>query len=135
MSARFLSFLSLAVGAAFLVVATQSFTLSVIGALALAFGIGMLVVSAGMTLRYRSQLPTVAAGVAIAAVSAWMVVASQVFTLSQVKDLTLAEALAVAVLAIVGLIVHELTSERIVHSLEVRAGEREPDEPRERLAA
>jgi hypothetical protein len=55
-----------------------------------------------------------------------MIIASQVFSQATVQNLTLAEALAIGGLALVGLTAHELSSERIVHSLEISAGQREP---------
>jgi hypothetical protein len=54
-------------------------------------------------------------------VGGWTIVASQVFSQSDVQNLSLASALAIAGLATVGLTVHELDSERVVHSLEVGA--------------
>jgi hypothetical protein len=44
-----------------------------------------------------------------------------------VQNLTLAGGLAIGGLALVGLTVHELSTEHIVHSLEVSAGQRVPD--------
>jgi hypothetical protein len=46
-----------------------------------------------------------------------MVVASQTFSLSTVQSLTFAEALGILGTALAGLSAHELTTERIVHSL------------------
>lgn len=107
----------MALAAGFLVVASQTFALVDIANLALAVGIGMLVVALGMAIRYRRKLPLMMTATAIALVSAWMVVASQVFSLDVVQNLTFAEALGILGLAITGLTVHELTTERVVHSL------------------
>jgi hypothetical protein len=46
-----------------------------------------------------------------------MIVASQVFSLGAVQNLTFAEALGIAGLALVGLTAHELSTQRVVHSL------------------
>jgi hypothetical protein len=127
MRIRFVSWLALGLAAAFLVVSTTAFTLPGIVALALGIGIGMLVVSLGIAFAYRDQLATAAPAVAAAIVSGWMIVASQVFAQSTVRHLTLAEALAVGGLAIIGLTVNELSSERVVHSFEVSAGQRESE--------
>ena len=125
MSIRFISWLSLGLAAAFLVVAQAAFTLPVITALALGVGIGMLVVSLGVAYRYRTQVPTLVPAVAIALVSGWTIVASQVFSQATVQNLTLADSLAIGGLALIGLIAHELSTERVVHSFEVAAGERD----------
>ena len=122
MRLRFISWLALGVAAAFLVVATTAFTPSTIAALALGVGIGTLIVSLGVAYRYNDQVPTLVPALMTAVVSAWMIIASQVFSQAVVQNLTLAESLAIGGLAIVGLMAHELSSERIVHSLEVGAG-------------
>jgi hypothetical protein len=123
MRLRFISWLALGVAAAFLVVATTAFTPSRIAALALGVGIGTLIVSLGIAYRYNDHVPTLVPALMTAVVSAWMIIASQVFSQSVVQNLTLAESLAIGGLAIVGLTAHELSSERIVHSLEVGAGQ------------
>jgi hypothetical protein len=127
MRIRFVSWLALGLAAAFLVVSTTAFTLPDIVALALGIGIGMLVVSLGIAFAYRNQVATAAPAVAVAIVSAWTIVASQVFAQSTVRHLTLAEALAVGGLAVIGLTVNELSSERVVHSFEVNADRRESE--------
>jgi len=117
MRTRYFSFLSLAAAGAFLVVVSRAFALLDIANLALGVGIGMLVVSIATAIRYRRHLPSLISAGAIALVSAWAIVASQVFSLGVVQDLTFAEALGIVGLAIGGLTAHELTSERVVHSL------------------
>lgn len=135
MRIRFASYLSLGVAAAFLIFATAVFSLSTVVALALGIGIGMLAVSLGVVALYRKDLASVVIGGAIAAVSAWTVVASQVFSQSTVDDLAFASAIAVGILAIAGLTAHELRAERVVHSLEVREGQGERPADRRPLAA
>jgi hypothetical protein len=135
MRIRYISYLSLGVAAAFLVVATYAFSLSTIAALSLGVGVAMLAVSLGVTVRYRNDLPSLAVSGAIAAVSAWTIVASQVFAQSTVDDLTFASALAVGALAAIGLTAHELDTERVVHKLEVHEGQGERSPKRERIAA
>jgi len=127
MRIRFISWLALAVAAAFLVVASTAFALADIVALALGIGIGMLVVSLGIAYGYRTHIATLITALVTAVVSAWMIVASQVFSQAAVQNLTLAASLAIGGLAIVGLVVHELSTERVVHSLEVGAGRRESE--------
>ena len=59
--------------------------------------------------------------------SAWIVVSSQVFSLSTVKDVTFYSAIGAGILAVIGLTVHELRTERVVHSLELHSRERQPE--------
>lgn len=93
--------------------------------LAFGVGIGTLAASIGLCARYCRHLPTVIHAVLSAIVSAWTVVASLIFAPTTVQPLALAGGLAIAGLAIIGLGIHELSSERVVHSLEVRNAQRE----------
>jgi hypothetical protein len=135
MRLRYFSLLAIAVAAGFLVVATVAFPLGTVAALALGVGIGTLAVALTMAYWHRDRLRWVAIAGPVALVSAWIIVASQVFSLGVVKTLTFAGALAIGVLAVAGLVAHELTSERVVHSLELRTGERKRHGDRERIAA
>ena len=135
MRIRYLYYLSLGVVAAFLVVATYAFDASTVAALAFGLGIVMLVVSAGIAVRYREDLPSLAVGAAIAVVSAWTVLASLVFSNGTVEDLTFASAIAIGALSVLGLTAHELSAERVVHSLEVREGKSESTPGGQPLAA
>jgi hypothetical protein len=116
MRTRYLSYLSLGVASAFLVVATVAFNASTVVALSFGMGIGMLVVSAGLAIRYRDDVPTLVIGACIAAVSAWTVLSSLVFSKGSVDDLAYASALAIGALSVIGLTAHELGAERVVHS-------------------
>ena len=113
---RFISWLAIALAAAFLVVATAAFTLSTVAALAFAVSIVILAISAGIAYGYRDHAASRLTAVASAAVSVWTIVASQVFSQSTVHDLTLASGLAVGALALVGLTAHELSLEHAVPS-------------------
>ena len=127
MRVRYFSFLTLTLAAAFLVVATVGgFTLPIVDGLALGVGIGTLVLSLAVAMRYREDIPSAVAAAGAAVVSVWMIVASQVFALPVVGSLTFASALAIGALGVAGLVAHELRTERVVHSLEVRKGERQP---------
>jgi hypothetical protein len=122
MRIRFTSWLALGIAAAFLVVASTSFALFDIQNVGLGVAIGTLVSSLFVAYRYHDHIPSLVIGAVSAAVSVWTIVASQVFSLSTVQNLTLAEGLALAGLAIAGLTSHELSTERVVHSLTVEAG-------------
>ena len=131
MRIRYLSYISLAVGAAFLVLATAAFPHSTVVWLAFGIGIAMLVVSLGIAVRYREHTPSFVVGLSIAAVSAWMIVASQAYAPGAVDNITFASALVIGALTLVGLTAHELSAERVVHSLAVLPQERESaDGPR-----
>jgi hypothetical protein len=126
MRIRYLSYIALGIAAAFLVVATAVFPLSTVVELTLGIGVGMLVVSLFIAERFRAHLPSALLGLASGAVSAWMIVESQIYSASTVDDVTFASALVVAALALIGLTAHELSAERVVHKLEVRSREPEP---------
>ena len=126
MLTRYISWLAIGLAAAFLVVASSAFTsLAAIAALAFAISVGTLVVSAGIAYRYRDHVPTLVTALVTTAVSAWTIVASVVFSQSTVQTLAFAGSLALAGLALAGLTIHELSSERITHSLEVTDNQRD----------
>lgn len=109
---RFISWLVTGSAAAFLVVATASFSLPTIEWLTFAIATGVLVVSTATAYAYRSHLVTLAAALATAAVGGWTIVASLVFSQPTVQNLALGSALAIDALSIVGIVVHELCTER-----------------------
>jgi hypothetical protein len=116
MSIRYVSYLALGVAAAFLAVATAAFSLSTVVGLSIGIGIAMLVVSAGLAVRYRKDIPTLVIGVCIAAISLWTVLAALFFSKGTVDDLTFASALAIGALTVVGLTAHELEAERAMRA-------------------
>jgi len=123
MRTRYFSFLALAIAAGFLVVASQAFAAPAIAGVALGVGIGMGVCSVGIVLRFHRHIPSLVAGALTALVSAWMIIASQVFSLGTVQDLTFAEALGIVGISIAALTAHELSTERVVHSLALRTAD------------
>lgn len=126
MLTRFISWLAIGLAAAFLVVASASFSsLSTIAALAFAISIGTLVVSLGIAYSNRDHLATFVTAVVAGVVSGWTIVASLVFSQSIVQNLALAGSLAIGVLALVGLTANELSRERVRNSLEVSDDRRE----------
>ena len=137
MSTRYLSNLALALAAGFLVVATQAFALSTVSALTFALSIAFVVIAVYMVVDGGTIVQRLIGGVA-GVIGAWTIVASLVFGPATVMWLGFASALALVGLGIVGLTIHELTTERVVHSLQVeRAPEREHPavSPREPIAA
>jgi hypothetical protein len=125
MRTRFFYNSLLALTAGFLVVATQVFapvtvawiTFGIAAGIAAA-ALAMLPLRTGLIQRGLSAL-----GVGL---GAWTIVASLVFAPTTVVWLGFASAIAFVALAFAGLTAHELTTERIVHSLDIPAHDREP---------
>ena len=109
---RFISWLSIGTAAAFLVVATASFSAETVKWLAFTVGAGVGLVAGGTALVYRRHYGTVVFNLATLLVSVWTVVSSLVFSLSTVDNLAFANALAIAGLSIIGITLHELGHER-----------------------
>jgi hypothetical protein len=122
---RFLSWLALALAAAFLVVVSVSFSPATIVTLAFAISIGTLVVSAGIAVYDRRYVPSLVTAVVVAVISAWTIVASLVFSQSTVQNLALGASLAVGGLAVVGLTAHEVSHGRTGQSVKDSSTERE----------
>ena len=122
---RFLSWLALALAAAFLVVVSVSFSPTAIGPLAFAISIGTLVVSAGIAVYDRRYVPSLVTAVLVAVITAWTIVASLVFSQSTVQNLALGASLAISGLAVVGLTAHEVSHERAARSVKDSSAERE----------
>jgi len=113
---RFISWVAIAVSAAFLVVASASFSPSVIASLAFAISIGTLVVSAAIAYSDRGYVASLVTALLTFVISAWTIVASLVFSQSTVQHLALAASLAISGLALVGLTAHEVSHERAERS-------------------
>jgi hypothetical protein len=122
---RFLSWLALAVAAAFLVVVSASFSLAAIAWLAFAVSIGTLVVSAGIAVYDRRYVLSRVTALVVAVISAWTIVASLIFSQSTVQNLALGASLAISGLAVVGLTAHELSHERAAQSVKDSSTERD----------
>ena len=114
MRIRYVSYLALGVGAAFLAVATAAFSNSTVVGLSIGIGIAMLAVSAGIAWRYRNDLPSLVVGACVALISLWTVLAALIFSKGTVDDLTFASAVAISALSAVGLTAHEVEAERIL---------------------
>ena len=129
---RWVLTIALALGAGFLVVESYAFAESTAAGISFAVSIAMVVAAAAllMTARRARQYVSIAArelrlaaweGIAafVLVVSAWNVVQSLVFDAGTVRWLTFADGLGVVGAALIGLVLHELSTERVVHSLEV----------------
>lgn len=126
MNSRYLTNVGLFIAGAFLVVASQAFTVSVFEWLM--FGIGALAVlsSAAIVLRTRGAAQRSLDAI-IGGLGAWTIVASLEFTGTVVTWLGFASGAALVVLALAGLTLHELMTERVVHSFEVHTTTRESE--------
>ena len=122
---RFLSWLTVAVASAFLVVATAAFSLPAIAALAFAISIGTLLVSSAIAYYGRKHVASLYTAVLVAVISAWTIVASLVFSQSTVQHLALGSSLAISALAVVGLTAHEVSLEHAAQSSMDGSSERE----------
>jgi hypothetical protein len=119
--ARFASFMTLALIAGFLVVATQAFTLPVVQWLTFGIAVASLLLTLAIAVGLRRHLPSAILGGLGAAISAWTIVASLVFGLTAVMWLGFSAAIALLAIAGGGLIAHELSTERVVHSFTIGA--------------
>ena len=128
MSLRFMSNLLVALAGGFVVVCSEAFSAGVTGWIALGTAIGIL---AGLTVaqldRTRSLvqrcLDAVVVGLGI-----WTIIASVVFAGATLTWLSFAEGLGFVGLAVAGLMLHELSTERIVHTLAPVEGARRRDQ-------
>lgn len=111
------------IGAAFLVVAAMTYSAGIARWLSFAVSIGIVLIcaAAAVTDRSRGARPIHSA---IIVVALWSIVAALVFSGTVLTWLVFANALLLGALALVDLIAHEVTTERVVHELDVRAGER-----------
>jgi hypothetical protein len=129
---RWVLTLALALGAGFLVV--ESYAFGAATASGIGFAVSIAMVALGVMLfvtarRARQYLSVPSRDVRVAAweaislaataIAAWNVVQSRIFDAGTARWLTFADGLGILAVAIVGLVLHELSSERVVHSLEV----------------
>ena len=123
MRINFLSRLALLVGAAFLVVATQAWSGGTVRWLFVAGGVVMLgLAAADFTARRVAQRSLDGA---IGLLGVWSIVQALIFSGSALEWISFATAVAAGGMAIAGLVLHEQSTERVVHELAVTsAGER-----------
>jgi hypothetical protein len=121
----YLSWLTIGVAAAFLVVAAAAFSPSAVTTLAFAIGIGTLLVSSGVAYYGRTHVVPVYTALLVALISAWTIVASLVFAQSTVQHIALGSSLAIGALSVIGLTAHEVSLERAAPSANDESAERE----------
>jgi hypothetical protein len=125
MRTRFFYNSLLALAAGFLVVATQAFAPVTVAWITFGIAAGITAAALGM-IPLRTGLIQRGLAALTVGLGAWTIVLSLVFAPTTVVWLGFASALAFVALAFAGLTAHELTTERIVHSLDVPMHEREP---------
>lgn len=126
MSSRFLTNAALLLGGAFLVVVSQAFGISVF--MWLMLGVGVLaVLESGAAVVPGRGLPQRSLDAIIGILGAWTIVASLVFSGVAVTWLGFASGIGFVALAMIGLTLHEVVTERVVHSIEVRTAATQPE--------
>jgi hypothetical protein len=122
MSIRYLSNLSLAVVAAFGVVASFAFAAGTYGWLLLGVGVAAVAVgvATGAVVPSRGQRLL---SVATTAIGAWAIVASRVFSEGTTTWLGFSAALGLTVVAVAGLTLNELREEQKLHAIDLRTVE------------
>jgi hypothetical protein len=106
---------------AFLVVASFAWGVSTFEWIMLGIGVLAVLTAGTIVLRPRGLVQRGLDGT-IGVLGAWTIVASMVFAGSAVTWLGFASGVALVALALTGLTMHELRTERVVHSIEVRTG-------------
>jgi hypothetical protein len=122
MRMHFASRLSLLLIAGFGVVATQVWAGKTLEWLFIAIGALTILISAADA-SVANKIQRGFDGV-MALLGAWTIVAAVVFTGSTLKWVSFTDACALAVLATAGLLIHEMSTERVVHELSVTTTDR-----------
>jgi hypothetical protein len=118
LSARFGLDILFVVGAAFLTVAAMSFSTPVAGWLGFGVSTALAVLAIASLTMARSAGQRVGHGL-IGLVGLWSLIAALVFSGTALTWLVFADAIALGVLALGDLTAHEVTTENVVHHLEV----------------
>lgn len=127
MSTRFVSNVLLALAGGFVLVVTQAFAPPVVGWIAFGVtGVGVLVLTAATALVPGRGSLQRSLDAVVAVLAAWTIVETLVFSGTVMVWLTFGAAAGIVAVALVGLVAHELSTERVVHSIEdVRGHERQ----------
>lgn len=120
MRTRYLTNIVLTLLGGFLLVASQAFAVATFSWLMLGVGIAALVVTAPAIAMPRGARFQRGLDYVVSLLGAWTIVASQVFAGVAITWLGFASGAGLVALAIAGLSAHELSTERVVHSFELR---------------
>ncbi|MDX6337853.1 MAG: hypothetical protein QOG05_5193 [Streptosporangiaceae bacterium] len=121
-------------GAAFLAVSAMAFSVTLAGWLAFGVSTGLAVVAAASMAAAHRTGQRIGHGL-VGLVALWSLIAALIFTGSVLTWLVLADAIALGVVALADLTAHEVSTENVVHRLEVTGNLRTGDPAAERLAA
>lgn len=119
MSSRFITNLLLVLAGALVVVVSQAFGASTTGWIVFGVALGILGVAGAVQLDRGRGVPQRALDGLAGVLGIWTVIASVVFGGGTLTWLSFAEGLGFVALAVAGLVAHELSTERVVHSLAV----------------
>ena len=119
MNSRYVTNIGLALMGGFLVVVSQAWSVSVFMWVMLGIGAAAVALAGSIALPGRGRSQRILDGI-IGVLGAWTIVASLVFGGTVVTWLGFASGVALVALAVIGLSIHELYTERVVHSFEVR---------------
>jgi hypothetical protein len=122
MRLHFFSRLSLLLVAGFLTVVSQVWSGSTLQWLFVAGGVAM-ILGAGIDAR-RPEGAALPLSGAIGILGVWSIVQAFIFSNGTLEWISFAVAIALAALTTLGLMLHEMTTERVVHELSVVTGER-----------
>ena len=104
------------IGGAFLAVASMVFTASVTGWLGFGVFTGLTVLALASAIAARTAGPRIGHGI-LGVTGLWALIAALAFSGTALTWLVFANAIALAVIALVDLTVHEVTTENVVHRL------------------
>ena len=110
--------LAFLLAAAFLAVVSQAFTSSLAGWVAFGVSAGVALVALALAMTTR-QIAAKTGQAAVVVMALWSVVAALSFTGPALTWLVFADAVGIIALALVNLGVHELSTEQVVHQMEV----------------
>lgn len=120
MNSRYITNVSLALAGGFLIVVSQAFSAGVFEWIMLGIGVIAVLTSGTILVSTRGRAQRSLDAVT-GILGAWTIIASLVFAGSVMTTLGFASGLAFVALALAGLTLHELHTERVVHSIEVHA--------------
>lgn len=122
------------IGGAFLAVSAMAFSAAVAGWLAFGVSTGLAVLAGVSAVAARRTGQRIGHGL-LAIAGLWSLIAALTFSGTVLTWLVFADAIALGVLALADLAVHEVTTESVVHRLEVTESGAASDVPAGRIAA
>jgi hypothetical protein len=118
MSQRFISNVALGIAGAVVVVSTQAFTPHTTGWVTFGVSLGALALLALLQRDRAGARSQRMLDIEVGLLAVWSAVASVVYTGTTLRWLSFGEGAGFVALAVAGLIVHELRTERVVHELQ-----------------